>query len=105
MSWESFSIVILFPQTELLDQGTVPFEVVLAEVREQAFAVSNFGNQPTIGGEIFLVFLHVAGDMLDLLGKLGNLAFNRTRVLGISAEFCEDPCFFSVVNVDISIFF
>ena len=90
MSWESFSIVMLLPQSELLDQGAVAFEVGLAEVSEEALALAYLGYQAAVGGEVLLVFLNVAGDVLDLFGQLGDLPFNGAAVLGIATEFSEN---------------
>ena len=90
MSWESFSIVVLFPQAEFLDQGAVPFEFGLAEVLEEALALAHLGHQAAVAGEILLVLLKVTGDVLDLFGQFGDLAFNGTAVLGTATEFSEN---------------
>ncbi len=77
---KSFSVIYkpvwLFPKTELLNQGTIAGEVVLAEVCEQTFTLTYHFHQPTVGAEIFLIGFQVSGQGRDALCKQGYLPFN-----------------------------
>ena len=83
----------LFPETKFLDQSAVALQVVLAEVGEQAFALSHKFHQAAVRGKVLLVLLKVLGNVVDPLGQEGDLSLNGSRVFGISAEFGEYPGF------------
>jgi hypothetical protein len=83
----------LFPETEFLEEPAVALQVVLAEVVEQALALSYHFHQSSVRGKVLLVLLKVLGNVVDPLGQEGNLALDGSRVFGISAEFGEYPGF------------
>jgi hypothetical protein len=66
----------LFPETEFFDQSAIAFQVMLAEIGKQALALADKLHQPTVGGEIFLVYLQVLGNVVDPFRDQGYLALN-----------------------------
>lgn len=88
----------LFPETEFFDQSAIAFQVMLAEVVEQALALADKLHESTMGGKILLICLKVLGNVVNAFRNQGNLAFNGTSVFGISAEFGENPRLFFSSN-------
>jgi hypothetical protein len=70
----------LSTQAKLGDDGSVTLDVVLLDVIEHATPATDHGQQTTAAVIVLLVRLQVAREVVDALGKDGNLHFGRTRI-------------------------
>lgn len=70
----------LSSQTELGDDGTIPFDVVLLEVTEEVASVTDHLVQTAAAVVVLLVVLEVFGKRVDAEGQDCNLDFRRTGV-------------------------
>jgi hypothetical protein len=70
----------LSTQSKLGDDGSVTLDVVLLDVVEHATPATDHGQQTTAAVIVLLVRLQVAREVVDALGKDGNLHFRGTRI-------------------------
>lgn len=66
--------------TESLYQGTVPFNIYIAQVGEQTLSASYQLHQATAGVMVLFVKPQVVGQLADARGQKRNLYFRRTRI-------------------------
>jgi hypothetical protein len=71
----SFAENQLATQTKLGDDGTVTLHIVLLDVVEHATTTTNHHEETSTTVIVFLVRLQVAREVVDALGKDGNLHF------------------------------
>jgi hypothetical protein len=55
----------LFSETDLFDQLAVVLQVIVAQVSQQSFSLSNQLHQPAMGREIFFIFLKMIGNAVN----------------------------------------
>ena len=83
--WEQQMRYGLFTKTQLLNQRAVLGDIGTAQVSKHPLAAAYHDDEATVAGEILLVtVLHVVRDVVDALGKHGNLCFDRAGVLFIT---------------------
>jgi len=71
----------LFTQTELSDDGTISFVILLCQIAEQIFSVANHFQQTALRMVILRILLHVLGQHVDAAGENSNLHFGRTGIV------------------------
>src|SRR5207237_8693987 len=70
----------LAPQPQALDQGSVAFDVLSAEVLEQPPAPPDHLEEPSSLVVILLMGLEVLGELIDAPGQDGDLDLGRTGI-------------------------
>jgi hypothetical protein len=78
--WPLVSENQLATQTKLGDDGTVTLHIVLLDVVEHATTTTNHHEKTSTTVVVLLVRLQVAREVVDALGKDGDLHFGRTRI-------------------------
>lgn len=76
---------VLLLQTKLGDESVVLFDIRSLEIAEKILPSGNLDVHTTLGRVVMLVEGHVDRQLLDLLRKDGDLDFDGTSVLLISA--------------------
>jgi hypothetical protein len=74
------------------DKSVVLFDVGSLEIGKEILSSCNLDVHTTLGGIVMLVESHVDSQLLDLLGEDGDLNFDRTGVLLISAAILDNLC-------------
>ena len=80
----------LFTQTELFDDGTISFDILLCQVSQQILSVANHLEQTALRMEILRILLHVLGQHVDAVGENSDLHFGRTGVVFASSVLGND---------------
>ena len=90
---------ILLAETQCLYNGTVTVDVTVVEIVEQSAALAYELRQRTSRNIVFVVLLHVLGQVLDTISEKRNLTLCRTRVRRVLclAVLCENLLFLSLV--------
>lgn len=90
---------ILLAETQCLYNGTVTVDVTVVEIVEQSAALAYELRQRTSRNIVFVVLLHVLGQVLDTISEKRNLTLCRTRVCRVLclAVLCENLLFLSLV--------
>ena len=70
----------LLSEAELLDYGSVSFDILLSEVVEKLLYVADHFGQTSLRVEVLGVLLHVLGKLIDTVGKNSYLNLGRTGV-------------------------
>lgn len=81
----------LLAQTKLLDESSIPFEILLHQVVEQSPALAYKHEQSSSRVMIMLVQLQVAGEVVDSLGENRDLDFSCPGVLLVLAVCLDEP--------------
>lgn len=71
----------LLADAQLLNDGAIPFDILLHQVIEQIAAVTNHLQKAAAGMVVLLVYLQVFGQIVDSLGENGDLDLGRTAAL------------------------
>ena len=75
----------LLTNAKFFDDSAVALDVFSLEVVEQTTTFTNESGQCALCTEVLAVKLKVLGEVVNTEGKEGDLAFSRTRVLGVLA--------------------
>jgi hypothetical protein len=83
----------LSADTEFLDDGAVPLNILLLQVIEKTPPLPDDLEKPPTGMMVFFVGAKMFGQVSDTLGKERDLHFRRTRVPFVSLELIDDFLF------------
>ena len=81
----------LLTQTQLSDEGTITFDVLLCQIVQQTTTLTDHLGQATTGMIVVGVLLHVLGELLNAFGKDSYLNFGGTGV-GFVGAVAFDNC-------------
>lgn len=84
----------LLTDTKFVNQFAVCAQMGFLQIHQQPLALANQRQQRLPAGVVLGVLLEVLRQLLDAVGKQGDLPFGRTRVLFRTAEFLENLFFF-----------
>ena len=73
--------VILLPEAQTLDYGSITLHIICFDVIEQSSSLADQLQQAAPGVVIFLVRLEMLGQIFDSRAQQGNLYFGRTGIL------------------------
>src|SRR5436190_24142639 len=81
---------LLFPQTQLLNQGVVALDVDLLEVGEQRTALVDHHQEAAARMVVLVVALEVLGQVADALGEDRDLDFRAAGVVLVAGVVLDD---------------
>ena len=87
----------LLTQAESLDECTVAVDVLVVEILQQFAATAYHLGQGTSGTEVLVVLLQVFRQVLNAESEQGDLALNRTGILGVLVVLAENLNLLSLI--------
>ena len=83
----------LLSETELLDNSSVSFDILLCEVVKELLSVTNHLGKTSLRMEVLGVLLHMLGKAIDSISKNSYLNLGRTGVLLVDLVLSDDGGF------------
>ena len=99
----AFELDVLLTDTERLDHGAIPVDVLGLEIVQEPTALADQHEQAATRMVILRVHLEVLGEIRNPFRKQSDLNFGRPGITGLPREFlhdcrltfrCEGHCFF-----------
>ena len=81
---------ILLSETELLNNSSVSFNVLLSKVAKEVLSVTNHLGETSLRVEVLWVLLHVLGKLVDSGSENCDLYLGRTGILLIDLVFSNE---------------
>ena len=80
----------LLTQAESLDEFTITIDVLVVKILKELTTATYQLGQRTSSTEVLVVLLQVLSEVLNAISEQGNLALNRTGILGVLAVLAEN---------------
>ena len=90
---------VLLTETELLDDGTISFDILLCQVSQQILSVTNHLGKTPLRMEILRILLHMLSEQIDAGSENRYLHFRGTGVIFSHSVCFDDLLFYDLFHV------